>query len=161
VSSPSLNDVLTRTRDHRTSCLAPDIYFYSFLLHAFLFVSSFSPPRSYRLTNGLGRGYGGRRLKSRRRGRRQTQVDERWRARQVEIKKKLRVTLCPNASFCCRTRRPADYLSQRGWTCISVKSRSLHERRKKRERAHNRTYLEQDNNMGARRIAFSDKRAKL
>lgn len=97
-------------------------------------LSSFSRPRSYRLTNGLGRGYGGRRLKSRRRGRRQDQGTERWRARRGEIKKKLRVTLCPNASFCCRTRRPADYLSRRGRACISVKSRSLHERREKKER---------------------------
>lgn len=98
---------------------------------------------------------------------------ERWRARRGEIKKKLRVTLCPNASFCCRTRQPADYLSRRGRACISVKSRSLYERREKerrhrerkreRERAHNRMYLEQDNNTVARvRIALSEKkRTKL
>lgn len=68
-------------------------------------------PRSYRLTNGLGRGCGGRRLKSRRRGSKGARGGG---ARRGEIKKKLRVTLCPNASFCCRTRQPADYLSRRG-----------------------------------------------
>lgn len=45
------------------------------------------------------------------------------------VKKKLRMTLCPNASFCCRSRRPADYLSRGGRACISVKSRSLHRER--------------------------------
>jgi len=118
------DDAISRTRDtHRPST---SVFFYSFLSLCTLFCLSFFPPD--RLIGSRE----GRRLKSNRREARSARRLGRGRIKDKgggvhageEIKKKPRVTLCPNASFCCYGRQPADYLSR---ACISVQSRSLHD----------------------------------
>lgn len=138
-----------RTRERVVEC---PVYIFtaSCRMH---FCSFFSPPRSYRLTNGLGRGHrGGRRLKSRRKERRENGSRgceiERRRAGGDEgdlRDKEAARDLVPKCQFLMP--QPADYLSRRGRACISVKSRSLHAERgaPDEERTRNWTYLEQNN----------------
>lgn len=126
-----LDDIAMRTRERVVEC---PVYIFtaSCRMH---FCSFFSPPRSYRLTNGLGRGHrGGRRLKSRRKERRENGSRgceiERRRAGGDEgdlRDKEAARDLVPKCQFLMP--QPADYLSRRGRACISVKSRSLHAER--------------------------------